>query len=97
MPRKLGLVASIVSLALTLPSTPSLLSPAFAVGNCAPTDKINNTTADDARKRMEEAGYTQVHDLRKGCDNAWHATAMKDGVQVFVVWNKEGQVLTEGD
>ncbi len=32
-----------------------------------------------------------------GCDNAWHATAMLNGAPVFVVWNAEGQVVTEGD
>jgi len=64
---------------------------------CAPTDHINATTADDAKAAIEKAGYTQVKILAKGCDNAWHGTAMLNGQSVFVVWNREGQVLTEGD
>ncbi len=68
-----------------------------ALAACAPTDKINATTAQDATRAMEKAGYTQVKILAKGCDNAWHASAMLNGQPVFVVWNREGQVLTEGD
>ena len=68
-----------------------------ALAACASTDKINATTAQDATRAMEKAGYTQVKILAKGCDNAWHASAMLNGQPVFVVWNREGQVVTEGD
>ena len=64
---------------------------------CAPTDHINATTAEDATRAMQKAGYTQIKILAKGCDNAWHASAMLNGQPVFVVWNREGQVVTEGD
>ena len=68
-----------------------------ALAACASTDHINATTAQDATKAMEKAGYSQVKILAKGCDNAWHASAMLNGQPVFVVWNREGQVVTEGD
>ncbi len=64
---------------------------------CAATDHINATTAQDATRAMQQAGYSQIKILAKGCDNAWHASAMLNGQPVFVVWNREGQVLTEGD
>jgi hypothetical protein len=64
---------------------------------CWPSDPVNNTTAEDAIKAMEQAGYSQVHILAKGCDSAWHASAVFNGNPVFVVWNREGQVVTEGD
>jgi len=68
-----------------------------ALAACAPTDKINATTAEDATKAMEKAGYSNIKILAKGCDNAWHASGTMNGQPVFIVWNKEGQVLTEGD
>lgn len=84
-----------LALALAVFSARPVVNDALAA--CAPTDKINATTADDAKAAMEKAGYTQVKILAKGCDNAWHGTAMMNGQPVFVVWNREGQVVTEGD
>jgi hypothetical protein len=68
-----------------------------ALAACAASDPVNNTTAEDATRAMQKAGYTQIKILAKGCDNAWHASAMLNGQPVFVVWNREGQVVTEGD
>ena len=87
--------AGSLGLALAVLSARPLVNDALAA--CSPTDKINATTADDAKMAMEKAGYTQIKILAKGCDNAWHGTAMLKGQPVFVVWNREGQVLTEGD
>lgn len=65
--------------------------------NCAPEDKLDSSTLPQAKKKMEAAGYTQVKDLRKGCDNYWHASAMKGGSEVFIVLSPAGQVMQEGD
>jgi hypothetical protein len=89
------LFAGTLALALATFSVRPVVNDALAA--CAPTDKINATTADDAKNAMEKAGYTQIKILAKGCDNAWHGTGMLNGQPVFVVWNREGQVLTEGD
>jgi hypothetical protein len=35
--------------------------------------------------------------LRKGCDNYWHADALKDGNIVHVVVTPQGELLTEDD
>ncbi|MGE0117804.1 MAG: PepSY domain-containing protein [Dongiaceae bacterium] len=69
--------------------------PAWAA--CAPTDRIDGSTADDARRQITAAGYEQVRDLRKGCDNYWHGQAMRDGVPVNVVLSPQGEVMTEGN
>jgi len=65
--------------------------------NCAPEDKLDSSTLPQAKKKMGAAGYTKVQGLRKGCDNYWHATAMKGGSQVFIVLSPAGQVMEEGD
>lgn len=64
---------------------------------CEPGTKIDSSTASDARKKMEKAGYRKITDLRKGCDNSWHGRAEKDGQPVNIVLNPEGNVLPEGD
>jgi hypothetical protein len=69
----------------------------IAYAACSASDIINSTTASDAARRIESAGYTQVQDLAKSCDNAWHGTALLNGTRTRVVWTGEGQVLTEGD
>jgi hypothetical protein len=58
---------------------------------------IDNSTAADARKKIEAAGYTQVRDLRKSLDNFWHGDARKDGSEVHVVLAPDGKVVTEAD
>lgn len=65
--------------------------------NCAPEDKIDSSTLPQAKRKMEAAGYTQVKDLRKGCDNYWHGSAMKNGSEVYIVLSPAGQVMQEGD
>lgn len=69
----------------------------IAYAACSASDVINATTASDAAKQMESAGYSQVQDLAKSCDNAWHGTAVLNGSRARVVWTGEGQVLPEGN
>ena len=68
--------------------------PAWA--GCSSTDRIDGTTADMAKHKIEAAGYNHVSGLSKGCDNYWHAIAMKDGASVGVVVSPTGEVMTEG-
>lgn len=68
--------------------------PAFA--QCDPGTRLDKTTANDARKKMEAAGYRQVKDLKKGCDSAWHGRAVnRQGAAVDVVITPQGDVLLE--
>jgi hypothetical protein len=90
----IALLAAIVLVA------PSLLGPTrltSAQANCAPDERIDGTTADQAKRRMEGASFSGVHGLTKGCDNVWHGLAMKDGVSVHVAVQPQGQVMQEGD
>jgi hypothetical protein len=73
----------------------TLSAPRPALAACEPGDRVDKSTADDARKKIQAAGYRNVRDLKKGCDNFWHATATKDGQQVFVVLSPQGEVVTE--
>ena len=68
--------------------------PAWA--GCSASDRIDGTTAGQAKHQIESAGYNHVTGLSKGCDNYWHAIAMKDGSSVGVVVSQTGEVMTEG-
>src|SRR5262249_46632468 len=48
--------------------------PAWA--GCMAGERIDGTTADQAKRKIEAAGFTDVRDLSKGCDNYWHGEAM---------------------
>lgn len=71
--------------------------PAVRASDCNVGDKIDGSSADTARDKMETAGFRQVHDLQKGCDNFWHAKADKDGTAVNVVLSPQGNVMAEGN
>jgi len=85
------LAAAIIALA------PAPLPMRAAHAACEPGTKIDSTTADQTRKKLEAAGYRKVRDLRKGCDNTWHATAEKDGAATGVAVTAQGQVYPERD
>jgi hypothetical protein len=95
MHSKVSLFVGSLFLALAGGSGVPLVDNALAA--CSAIDVINGTTAADAAKAMEKAGYTHVEVYAKGCDNSWHAHAILNGAPVNVVWNGEGQVVTEGD
>jgi hypothetical protein len=70
----------------------------LVLASCEAGAKIDGTTAEQTRKRIEAAGYTQVKDLNKGCDNVWHGTAVdKDGNPGNVMVTPQGQVMPEGN
>lgn len=71
--------------------------PPRALAACDPGTKLDKTTVESTRKILEKAGYSKVHDWRKGCDNTWHATAMKDGAAAHVAVLPDGRVVKEGD
>jgi hypothetical protein len=87
--------AAALSLLVVSPGLQSV-SAARASG-CEASARIDSSTAISAKRKMESAGFQQVSALRKGCDNAWHGTAVKDGNKSDVVLTPQGQVLREGD
>lgn len=83
--------------ALAIVATVLILATTTAWAACSPNDRIDGSTADQARRKIEAAGYEQVRDLKKGCDNFWHGQATKDGAAVNVVLSPDGKVMTETD
>ncbi len=92
----LSVVAAVVVLvAGAVGAGPQVIGAAHAA--CAPDEKIDSSTAEQARKKIEAAGFHEVRDLNKSCDNHWHGKAMKGGQPVRVVLSPQGQLQTEGD
>ena len=61
------------------------------------TYAIDRSTAADAKRKIEAAGYKDVRELSKGLDNFWHGRAAKDGRATRIVLTPEGKVIEEGD
>ena len=74
---------------------PKALTAAYAI--CAEGERIDGTTAEIAKRRIESAGYTQVRMEHKGCDNFWHGFATKGGTSTRVAVSPSGEVMPEGD
>lgn len=83
------------ALALGLALTAGLGTNAAYAG-CMRGDHVDSSTAAQATHKFEKAGYSQVRDLKKGCDNFWHGTAMQDGKRQDVVLAPDGNVMLEG-
>jgi hypothetical protein len=96
MIRPLIFLCFIASLVALFPGArPSPLRSALAA--CEAGEKPDKTTVEDTRKLLDKAGYKNAHNWRKGCDNAWHATATKDGAEVNVAVLPDGHIVREGD
>ena len=103
---KLSLIAAATTLAVASTAyaqsstqVPASLSPdATMVGvpGCHFGEKIDGTTADDAVKHAQAAGYTSVTGLKKSCDNNWHGQALLNGAPVNVMITPDGRVVQEG-
>jgi hypothetical protein len=91
---KLVFLAAMATAALAA-RQPSVIGEAWAA--CDPGTKINKTTVEETSSRILKAGYAKPEHLRKGCDNTWHGTAMKDGEQVNVAVLPDGKVVQDGD
>jgi hypothetical protein len=74
-----------------------IVNVARAASECTANDKIDGSTAATVTKKMESAGFLQVRDLKKGCDNFWHGVATKDGSETHVGLTPQGQVRSEGN
>lgn len=66
------------------------------VPGCHFGERIDGTTADDARQRLQAAGYTSIGGLKKSCDNNWHGHAVINGVGANVMVTPDGRVVQEG-
>jgi hypothetical protein len=95
---KLNLLPMVLALALSngqVQAQSNLTEPSLP--GCHYGEVIDATTADDAKRRIEAAGYTDVRGLKKSCDNFWHGRATLNGVDTNVLVTPEGRVRPEGD
>jgi hypothetical protein len=102
MPLESGLLAAAIAGVLLLDGAawaqqtgPS--QPAFPGPGCHSGQVIDCSTADDARRKIEAAGFTDVHALKKSCDNFWHGKATLTGRPVNVVLSPSGTAMLESD
>jgi hypothetical protein len=96
MNRKLISLAILATLATFCPETAPLRVHSASAA-CDAGEHPDKTTVEDTRKILDKAGYKKAHNWRKGCDNAWHVTATKDGVEMNVAVLPDGHVVHEGD
>jgi hypothetical protein len=80
----------------------ALIGPTRSAGavespDCFAEDRIDSSSVETARIKIEKAGFTQVRDLKKGCDNFWHGEAIRNGLKILIVLTPQGKVLVEGD
>jgi len=69
-----------------------LLSVSQARAGCEAGDKIDASTVADATRKLRSLGYSNVRDLKKGCDNFWYGYATKDGQELHVSVSPSGEV-----
>jgi opacity protein-like surface antigen len=61
----------------------------------APAAGANSFTEGQAKSRIEARGYGNVTGLAKDDKGLWHGMAMKDGKQVRVALDYQGNVVTQ--
>lgn len=75
----------------TDPETPAVTTP-NAENPTAPVAGKNSFTEAQAKKRLEDNGYTNVGDLELGDDGIWRASAQKNGVPASVTLDYQGNI-----
>lgn len=79
-----------------VPTAPEEINTASG-NNCLYGEKIDGSTAEQALRKFQEAGYSDVKILKKGCDNYWHGTGAMGGESGNIVLSPDGTVMQEGD
>ena len=79
-------------------TTPSTAMPAVTTSTTpppagAPVAGANSFTESQARKRLEDMGYTNVTGLMKDSQSIWRGTAMKGGASMAVALDYQGNVV----
>jgi len=75
------------------PETPAISTPSDTNPD-APVAGENSFTEDQARERMEEAGFTEISGLVLDDSGIWRASANKDGAAVEVQLDYQGNITT---
>jgi len=92
MKTKTSLIAAAVALGLAAPMT---MGATAAYAQCTNGERIDGSTADQARVKIQRAGFSNVTGLTKGCDNFWHGKANQGANRVGVVLAPSGEVMVE--
>jgi len=58
----------------------------------APVKGRNSFTMNEARRRIEKGGFTQVTGLKKDADGIWRGKGMKNGASIDVYCDYQGNV-----
>ena len=78
--------------------TTTAVPPAITTSNAdsktaaAPVKGANSFTMDEARRRIEAGGFSQVTGLKKDDDGVWRGQAMQGGTSVSVFCDYQGNV-----
>src|SRR3954463_1859809 len=62
----------------------------------APVKGANSFTEGEAKSRIEKLGFANVSDLKKDDKGVWRGRAMKDGRQVDISLDYQGNVIEGG-
>jgi hypothetical protein len=93
-------VSALSALAQTTPAansngdTPAVATP-DSKNATAPVEGANSFTEDQAKSRLEKAGFSDVKNLMKDDKGIWMAAAMKDGKPVNVALDYQGNVVAK--
>lgn len=72
--------------------TPAVAAP-DSTNPTAPVAGANSFTEEQAKKRIVEAGYTDVAGLKLDSEGVWRGSAMKDGKSVQIAVDYQGNVV----
>ncbi|MCL7999813.1 PepSY domain-containing protein [Brucella sp. 21LCYQ03] len=75
----------------TSPETPAVATP-DSNNPDAPVKGANSFTEDQAKSRIEEAGYNDVTSLKLRDDGVWEASAMKGAEKLDIQLDYQGNV-----
>jgi hypothetical protein len=75
-------------------NTPAVTTPE-SINPDAPVEGANSFTEDQAKTRMEEAGFSNVANLNKAENGIWMASGMKDGSAVSISLDYQGNVVSK--
>ena len=91
----IGLGAAVAQSTPTPPSSKpsSVATSATPAPAMAPVAGANSFTEGQARKRLEDQGYTNVTGLKKDDQSIWRGTATKGGASMAVALDYQGNVV----
>ncbi|MET0171613.1 PepSY domain-containing protein [Agrobacterium vaccinii] len=75
-------------------NTPAVATPETK-NPTAPVEGANSFTEEQAKTRIEEAGYSEVKNLMKDDKGIWMAAGMKDGKAVTIAMDYQGNVVAK--